>query len=393
MPLESNGHHYCNIRHLGAVTDYNFVAFLADDKVCIDDYYRCFSNHSISVYSDSDCQGSSNNYFLPDTHQSISGLGEGSFLEIQGGKSIKSWINYVPGTLAAAPSLSFQGAMQNMLFIISFVLDASLLYYMVRKSYRGVTNFVIYGSITQFLWLIHNFVYAYFWRIPLPYNKINQRAQSILVATANFLLNIGTLLSTFHTLTVMNTLNNISRKRRVMQYVFLITTHIILAGGYYVSLCFKSDNDFSFCIPYHISRLWIRLHHLWMLFVFLWNLIPSVSIPMTICRIKHKNDTRYQLIKRIYDVDKTMVLMIFIQIGCAFIYWALGISASISNVFGDSYVVYTLIVFSVCIVSFHSFLNVLLLERLIETINLIHSGNAFGNFPQSATKSQTATKI
>ncbi|KAI8900640.1 hypothetical protein BC833DRAFT_581253 [Globomyces pollinis-pini] len=230
MPLGSNGHQYCNISHIGAVTNYNFVALLADDTVCIDEYYRCFSNHSISVYSDSNCLGSSNNYILPDTHQSISGLGEGSFIEIKGGKSTNSWITYVPGTLAVAPVGSINGIVQNCAFVISFTSDVVLLYYLAKKASKGVTIFIYCGFVTQTLWVCHIMVYYYFWRVPLPYRMSSAHLQSTLFGIVGTLSNLATLCTTNFTLLAIHHISKPSAGRKRLEFIFLWIFHILLGG-------------------------------------------------------------------------------------------------------------------------------------------------------------------
>ncbi|KAI8900630.1 hypothetical protein BC833DRAFT_254750 [Globomyces pollinis-pini] len=276
MPLDSNGYSYCNItdsQHL-SISGYNFVAFLSDDTQCMDNYYRCFSNSSFSVYEKENCQA-------------------------------------------------------------------------------------------------HHFTYFFIRRVSFPYNTTGKQAQNFTFFVSASLSNLGTLVSTYHTLSVMHLLNPTRKLNRVIQYIMMTVLHVVLAGGYLFGRCLKLDNQFPFCIPFSIAKIWVRTHFMWILCVFICNLIPPIAITVKVTRAINRGQTIFQCWQRIYIADQRMVKLIVFQIFLAAIYWVLGILAVSSNIFGDSYVMNTALTASVSILAIHSVLNAMLLERLIKTIKLL----------------------
>ncbi|KAJ2997632.1 hypothetical protein HDV02_005281 [Globomyces sp. JEL0801] len=373
LPLEANNNAYCNV---SLVEDYNgshvgFLSILAHTDRCIDQRFKCYTNQSLSYYSEDNCEGTVTNMALTQTAIFVDSLGNASYQIVSGGESTKTFTTYIPNTLSVAPNTSVNGILQWLLFAIAISCDLWNFISLFTKFNAKRTRFNGACLVNQIIWIVHSVIHLIYWRIPLPNTSQSKTLQGSMLLIISFCQNIGTLFSTLQTMKVFvafRMVTDFKRPEWAIKY-FLIALHFL--GGYYVGVCHRENNGIPFCIPTHLAKLWSRINPIWIIIVFLWNTIPILYIAATISSKMFPKLTLLQKCSRIYGLCSKTFQLLVLQIFFALSYVVIAILTGFTIGPVDSFETYTGFVICTTILSVHSCLNTLLLEAFAKFVTSI----------------------
>ncbi|KAI8892750.1 hypothetical protein BC833DRAFT_610756 [Globomyces pollinis-pini] len=225
--------------------------------------------------------------------------------------------------------------------------------------------------ITQLILTLQSILYTYYANSTL--GTVNE--QMIIVGICDAVMIFATLLMVSQTNVVLITIKKLNIYIQIGLFFITITLHVGLSGSMYLSYCWQSYIDW--CPSFDFLNLWYNLVPYWILITFTWNTLPSLVILITLMFALDKNTTILKTIHKLYSLDKYYIYLIGLQIVITASFFSSGILYGYTNILGDDKWSVLMLLFQRVLLTMHSIINHLTLNRVIGIIQNLQKCDSF----------------
>ncbi|KAI8902895.1 hypothetical protein BC833DRAFT_571969 [Globomyces pollinis-pini] len=360
FPVMANEKMYCNVTSAisNKLTGYNYVMFLASGE-CIDDLFRCDQNGSFKVYSLPGCKGTVNLHQTKNTKD-----GSSNFLKIENGTTTSGWISQIPESELAPNTLSLNDCIRNACLFFTLISSIVLFYFVLRNALSTQKFFYQYVAFTQLLWVIYAVFQVYYYH----YTDHNHTFQSILFAIIEVLYNVASLSTVVQTAILFFTFTarDWSILSKSVIAASLLISHLLFGGGAYFAYC--TNRDALYCIPDTFLYEWLALYQYWILVLFVWDTITPVLIVLELINKSHNTKVKPNIrnfLQIIHNTDRQFWIYLTVQIYLGTLFMVTGYIICHTRLLGDDLTSVTVETFQYTLLSIHSAVNILQLNRLV----------------------------
>ncbi|KAI8897340.1 hypothetical protein BC833DRAFT_594249 [Globomyces pollinis-pini] len=352
------GGSYCILQQSGSnlVNGYRAV-YILNDNNCYDQY-QCYTDGTVRVFAESNCQGEYLNISLSREPLSlVIGMNQnitGRFLKGNKQKIQISWITYMPTYMAIPSRDKLWDKLQFVCIYTSIFGDFVILFYPIYLYFKLRKCFLLLTTTNCFVWLLVNSISGYYALAVLPDNT----TQYYVIEVMFLLQNIATLLTvtqtTLSTFKVM--MPRPSASFKYLTWISILVLHFVLAGSYYFGYCWNPAGKHF--IPYESYLTWLRFMPFWYLFVFLYDILPPILIVCQLIPI-------YKLSFRVtFSIDLIFTWSIITQIIICIFFFTINYVSSNMDILGDDLSFASVKTLSCTLVTIHSQLHMFILSRL-----------------------------
>ncbi|KAI8906251.1 hypothetical protein EDD86DRAFT_210208 [Gorgonomyces haynaldii] len=280
LPKSASGQNYCHVVSSGLFDGYDELYLIADGS-CIDDRYSCQLNPpALKLYNDTGCQQPM--AIIPVAVQSYSdyGIARVTIETVQGSLNSFIWTSLTPSAILIPDfhNLKPLEVLAIALFALGFVFSAYMVYHYWLKYYESPSKSMLYKLIMHIFWLLLVIAKFIYWTAPLDWYAIYSQVMCCIY-------NFATLTIALHSAAFLNKYSHKAKPwMKQANIVLLVFIHLALAGAWYI--------DYFRCVYTPISEFvsnWNNLTSFWILFVFVYDLIPSyITIKLLLRRVKKR---------------------------------------------------------------------------------------------------------
>ncbi|KAI8895167.1 hypothetical protein BC833DRAFT_602259, partial [Globomyces pollinis-pini] len=311
---DSSGIQYCSLHsENNGLQGYLDIYILANGN-CIDKM-TCTDSGYFTVYQNDNCSIPLRSIQLTSklTDQTIP-----EFQNVSGMinkipvSSIKTgWTTSLPGQYLVPNTNAFPDILQHIcwgLSMLTVLLCFQLLFQKRKQRYFRIL------VMSQVCWIIYVSIYIFY-----TYSTSNNYA--ITFQFLGVFFNLATLSTTIHTSSFVLRFFNPLASRLVSfgLYVLVFLIHLLLSGSRYFNICFNLSKN---CLPYNFMVGWKSLSGYWIVFMFIYNTIPSIFSAITLARKNGKKSVG-EIISYIFEREKGFLIMLIAQVLNTIIYYTL----------------------------------------------------------------------
>ncbi|KAI8894258.1 hypothetical protein BC833DRAFT_568502 [Globomyces pollinis-pini] len=337
MPKDANGNLYCYIQPNTTTltpTLFNQMLFLAQDD-CIDDTYVCSPNGTFTVYSNSSCTGVSETFPLKSiesTHLSSQiGFFNGNMKTIQNANNSMIWLTYTPPTLIVPNTTHLPDILTHVCQIVYFLCILAVLVKPLAKICNSSNMVITLTVILNLFRIVVHIVHIFYWYYVLPeWNYVLYLGEVYYTVTG--LESLATVAFTAY-LIIKLKLIDVKIWLRVCLGILILAVHWFFYGSNYFFICQLST--LKLCISISTFYEWRIYSKFWIIFVFAWNTIPVILIPIRYRRKYSAKESFLKSVIYILRLDTIYTNLLLLQLIIIIAYFVLGMIQNAGWYLGD----------------------------------------------------------
>ncbi|KAI8894500.1 hypothetical protein BC833DRAFT_604640 [Globomyces pollinis-pini] len=377
LQMYANDGTYCvitktTLHHNSSNFRYNEM-FILNDNHCVE-HFKCLQNKTLMIYDQNQCQGSFELFSLKATpilinSRGLSGSVQVSYQTGTNDTNKISWIASIPSTNSIPNTNSIWDIIQHLCFSVILISDLALIVYVYFYLYRVTqTNYMKLLMLLSIIWLVSdtlNCVYAY-----SVISSIQQQYQ--IIQTLWTFHNLATLLNVFQTtffifnIVIPNEFNLL----KAIIIISIVILQLVLAGSKYIGYCWQPY--VTFCTTYFPNYLdWIGYVQYWILFVFIWDIVPITIIFYKFFNsLNFRTTSVWQSIYVAWLYDIVLPLIVLLQVFIAVTYFAVSFIQHYTDWLGSDKAWDSLLAVQTLLITSHMILNVVAIQRLRYLISM-----------------------
>ncbi|KAJ3271394.1 hypothetical protein HDV01_006681 [Terramyces sp. JEL0728] len=359
-PKSSNNQYYCALYPAEEYSLYNYTFIYAlAGGYCTINNIRCFSNGTVNIYSDYDCQGDYYSASLASSQllqTGIVGNVTGEFIKVTNGTTVYTWVAYSPEiievTSTYAYMIPFEYVAYTLLFTAFFLSFIRAVYFTILYiKYKKPMD--LYKSINTTLWFIW-VILAYFY-----YTAIYSSNQGwmILGQFQNFIFNAATYMTAAGTLMFFL---EIQRKEKYYTagLSVLFIYQIIFGGSNYLAyLKFYPATTVFFAY-------WSYLNPVWIVSVYLFDTIPQIILVHNLVKSRKGATLFFKEFQFFLAENKIYLVLVILHFCNMICFYLIMYLTSYTDILGSDRVALAMCGPLTMVDTLHSILNSLVLGEL-----------------------------
>jgi hypothetical protein len=365
---------YCKIENYkGHGSSFNEFMYILNDNQCVEDHYKCTNDGVIWVFPGQDCKGISTikfklddkpqqvkyplaNYKLETTfihHVMV------SFVELKGGEGKIEWTGVYPKNNHIQKNEYKMEILSSGLNILALGVGIFTAGYWFKSYLTVRTSHNIHMSQSQFLLLVFIIARGVYTYIPIDVN-----IGYVVSFVTDWAFGLSTLLNALATCHFLFMVFRLAKAKEMVMVVMVVLLNFGSMGGHYQKVIADITKD-QYPKYYLLVEEWLNIDFYWILFVFLFSLLPLLIFVSKIHTLK--SNSIDGVFKNVKAVDPWVFPLYIFQIAITLVYFVCGylqlFTLILSNDFNQM-ALEGVKVFAICL---NSSVNCFLIDR-VQTI-------------------------
>ncbi|KAJ3276043.1 hypothetical protein HDV01_006213 [Terramyces sp. JEL0728] len=373
LPKVMLGEKYCRMNRVdfsdnSQLFGYSIIYLQPQADTCVDDWFSCSADGTLTIYNDTGCSGFSEQFILNGLNQTFSSSIAGDFVAqlatITEATMYVTWQAYFPYSLVMPyfnyPSCAVALAVYCLCILIAaFMLCWTL--YLNRANLKNLKPVVLLTIVCQTFWFI--------WPILKMWDFIDRFPSNEQEAAVGEAMNIAAALATLCSVWITNTILFSAFQIRKSIYKIAITIAVLL-----VNVCFQIPIYYyywtacgpGYCPPDQVQDVisrWAPFKVYWIFFMLLWNSGVPIAVSLKVLAVFDQGRS-WRRLKILQAADPYLIPLLFGNLCCFVFYLTSNYLNSYSAVYYDDFVAMNMSAYNTLSLILHSAFTVQITQSI-----------------------------